>query len=248
LPYNKESLYAHYCSVNAPFTRPENESCNELLGFLTTLNDYAHHTLHLTSKRSNKWEIYANDLAKLFHGHLITFPKHESKEVYQNLINGRKVLIVGLNTDIDDILSQLKEEYPRTAFFRGKEKLWPHNKNWQFLQISYNQPRVELVQLMAAGIYQFWRYWLRDRKHFETELKEAAQDSSYPLSLRSNASFMFVVLCIGLGTAVCIFLTENTYFRLKNYKIRQRVQIAYRNSISQIRRSIACLRMLGLAM
>jgi len=112
-------------------------------------------------------------------------------------------------------------KFKKTTFFRGKENYWSHTKKWVFPRITYSYPRHELVQLMASGIYQFWKYWLRDRKFIETQLKNENLAEPEPLALSSKVSFMYIVLIIGLLMAGTIFLTEHVHFRIKGFNLRQ---------------------------
>jgi len=197
----------------------------------------------------NRMDAYHNALGTMLSNHLSTFPSNESAEVYRNLASGRKILIAGLNSEIDAILPELKAKYPTTTFFRGKENLWSHMKNWQFLKITYSQLQAELIQLMTGGIYQFWKYWLRDRKYFESKLKESRDSPEpIPLSLRSSVSFMFVILLIGLVSASIAFLVESVYFDLVKLDIRQRVEILWRDFKNIFGNAVARLRVLGQTM
>jgi len=62
---------------------------------------------------------------------------------------------------------------------------------------------------MTHGIYQFWKYWLRDRQYIESHLKEESTKPPEALSLSSNVFFVFVVLVIGLVTSTSAFTIEN---------------------------------------
>jgi len=65
--------------------------------------------------------------------------------------------IAGYNAEIDEVLAELKSEFKGITFFRGKENLWSHNRNWEFAKITYGQPEIELIRLMSTGIYHFWK-------------------------------------------------------------------------------------------
>ena len=61
--------------------------------------------------------------------------------------------------------------------------------------MSYSQSHFELVQLMSSGIYEFWKYWVRDRKYYEAKvIEENSSASPEPLSLMSNVFFVFIIL------------------------------------------------------
>jgi len=128
------------------------------------------------------------------------------------------------------IISGRSIEHRKKTIFRGKEQLWQHTKNWKFLKISYSQPKSELVRLMTSGIYQFWKYWLRDRQYLESKLREESRDSPDPLSLRYNISFIFVILIIGILMASSIFLAEHAYYVLTlKYGSHQYFRLGWRN-------------------
>jgi len=204
-------------------------------GYMTELFEYAMDSItYNILRKQTKLNIQNEQYAVFFAEQLIAFPNNESQEVYMNLASGNKMMIAGLNSELDKMLSKLKPEYPRTTFFRGKEKFWPHTKSWKFLKISYSQPRTQLIQLMNSGIYQFWKYWLRDRTFLESKRKTDAHDSPDPLSLRSCASFMFIVLSIGLVTAAPLFLAEHAYCRLTKYSIRHRVKFVKINPAERL--------------
>jgi len=65
-----------------------------------------------------------------------------------------------------------------------------------------------LVRLMASGIYQFWKYWLRDRKYIESKLRTESTALPDPLTLRSNVAFVFVIPIIGLSASVAALCME----------------------------------------
>jgi len=114
----------------------------------------------------------------------------------------------------------------------GKENLWPHIKSWAFERFSYNQLPIELVQLMASGIYQFWKFWIRDRPYIVSQLKEEANASPERLSLTSNLSFVFVVLIIGLLTSLTAFITESLNNELKKYNLSDMLGTGIRCSVN----------------
>jgi len=158
-------------------------------------------------------------------------PKNESKKLYQRKMNGEKIALVGLNTEIDEWLPELETVFKRIPLFRGKEQLWPHTKNWEFIPEQYhkNTPeQIELIQLIASGIYQFWKYWLRDRNYLESKLK---LDLNPPvveaLSLSSSVTFVYVILVFGLFSATMSFFVEIIHVKIKHYRIRQINQIPF---------------------
>jgi len=143
---------------------------------------------------------------------LLTYPKNESKEVFAKLSSGRKFAYIGLNTEINEIMTELKTEFRTIKFFRRKENLWSHIKNWQFLKYSYSQPKIELVRLMSSGIYRFWKYWIRDRKYIEFKLREEQSSTPKTLSISSNLGFVFVPLSFGLITSSMVHLLERVHY------------------------------------
>jgi len=150
--------------------------------------------------------------------------------VFDVLVAGGKTAIGGYNTEIDEMLTELKAVYTKTTFFRGKENIAADNKFWSFSEITYSQPYIELVQLMAAGIYQFWRYWIRDRKLYLQTMKEETTPPQ-PLSIRSSTCFIFIILTLGLVVSVAIFLSEFVPRVIRTHSIRQRLNAAWQNSI-----------------
>jgi len=143
---------------------------------------------------------------------ILSFPTNESSAVFNKLISKeRNVAIAGSNSEIDELLLDFRSEFPGHRVFRGKEKRWSHQAHWTFLRISFSQPQFELVLLMERGVYQFWKYWLRDRKYLESKLKDEHKASPEPLTLSSNATFVFVMLIIGLLISVGSFFGEILY-------------------------------------
>jgi len=78
---------------------------------------------------------------------------------------------------------------------------------------------------MATGVYQFWKYWLRDRKYIEANLKAESNSSPNPLSLSSNAAFVFVILIIGLISAAFVFSVEHGVYFYKKYGTCQKLHL-----------------------
>jgi len=161
------------------------------------------------------------------------FPRSESKEVFSRFVkNGGEVTIVGLHSEIDEMLLKLNEEFKGTRFFKGKENLWSHSKVWLFPTLSYDQEHHDLTRIVTCGIYQFWKYWLRDRKFIEFKVRDEDLASPEPLSLHSNVAFMFVILILGLSTSAIYFLSENLYHAFKRCVLRLQLdRIFYRLKI-----------------
>jgi len=130
------------------------------------------------------------------------FPRNESSLMLRKLAKGGKAAVIGLNSEIDEFLSTVTPEFQRITIFRGKENLWNHNKNWKFSTASYSQPRAELVQLMATGIYQFWKYWLHDSRYIVSRQKFEENANPLAISMSSNVTFVFVILVFGLAIAL----------------------------------------------
>jgi len=152
----------------------------------------------------------------VFTKRVYVFPPNESGIVNSEVTSDKKISIAGLNTEIDAILAQLTAEYPRTTFFRGKENLWSAMKHWMLQKGYTNQCRERLISFVMSGIYQFWKYWLRDRKYIESEL-QLLNPLPIPLSLRSNIFIVFVILPFGLLIAAIGFTVEN----LRRFKLRK---------------------------
>jgi len=225
VPGMNEDLYWHVCSVADEYLVMENKSCNHMMQ-LIPLGEYILKSAHYLEN---------NQHVKKFENHTLAFPRNESKIVLNMLISGQKVSIVGLNTAIDEILTEMRALYKNTRFFRGKENLWSHTKNWIFQRYSYNQPQTELVQLMTTGIYQFWKYWLRDRRYTAAKLRlEVIASSPQPLSLSSNVAFIFVILCLGLGMSIPVFMAKFLHLVLKRHNFQDSIQFVLMSSIVKL--------------
>jgi len=74
---------------------------------------------------------------------------------------------------------------------------------------------------MASGIYQFWKYWLRDRKFIETKLRSENLAEPELLTLSSNVSFVYVIFIIVLVLVSNVVFRRMCIFRIKKYSIRQ---------------------------
>jgi len=203
--------------------QPELTSCAQLSFFPIT----AFGQLILKSDSERNTPNATIQYLPIFQNMTSEFPKNESEGIYNELISGSKVAIAGLNTEIDEILSELLSKFKGTTFFQGKEHYWLHTKKWEFPRITYSQPYRELVQLMAGGIYQFWKYWIRDRKFIEAQLKDENLAEPEPLSLSSKVSFMYVVLIFGLIMAGTVFLVENVNFESRKYNLKHKFTLAY---------------------
>jgi len=211
VPEIGEKQYWETCAeeyVTARPGTPINIFCNKVLFFLTPLGRYSIQNCGYAEN---------NTILEMFTTQLIGFPKNESNHVFQNVIGGGKLAIAGLNTEIDELMFELKAKFDKIKVFRGKDNLWSHTQYWLFTKVSYCQPRTELVQLQSSGIYQFWKYWIQDRKFNELTLKEEAKATPQPLSLNSNMSFTFVILITGLISAAKLCLIEIIYVEFRKY-------------------------------
>jgi len=179
------------------------------------------------------------NIAEIFNDTAFVFSRNESQKVFEKLVSGHKIVVAGYNSEMDEILTVLRSGYPRVRFFRGKENLWSHNKNWLFPKISYSQPRAELVQLMASGIYQFWRYWLRDRTPMEFKLTYEDTVMPEPLSLNSNVAFVFVILILGVGMGLCGFLAEMVYHGFSRVRLIDRRVVCRKRFWSKYFRAVS---------
>jgi len=124
------------------------------------------------------------------------------------MVSGQKLAIIGYNVEIDAFISEMRVEFKSVRIFKGKENLRAQNREWIFPKVYYGQPQIEMVRLMTSGIYQFWKYWLHDRKYIETQLKENSAVQPQPLSLSSNLAFVFIILVFGLGTSFVLLNFE----------------------------------------
>jgi len=214
VPELYEDNYWEVSKYRARLSEPEKTDYDRQLVIFTSLG--------LTVVQTELY-VFHNTLIENFMKHLHAFAKNESKQVFDKLTSGGKAAIVGLNREIDEILFEISVLFPGIRFFRGQDNLWPQNQNWLFTKISYSQTKTELVQLMSSGIYQFWKYWIRDRKVVEAKLKEEATAFPGPLALKSNVSFTFVLLIFGFLIASSVFVAE-----IFCYGIRKYVQLRYR--------------------
>jgi len=211
---NKEQDYWMLCAKSCPeFT------LHTPIGyyvFLFNLVGYASNTTFTT-----QIEMFKN---------LRVVPRNDSKSLYQRMKSGEKIALVGLNTEIDEWLPELETEFNRISLFRGREQLWVHTKIWKFykeLHYKNNQRQIELIRLISSGIYQFWKYWLRDRKYIELKLKHDLNDVVEALSLSSCVTFVYVVLVFGLLGATTGFFVEIIHSAAKNSPIRQTNQMPW---------------------
>jgi len=92
-----------------------------------------------------------------------------------------------------------------------------------FKKISYSQTQLELIRLIASGIYQFWKYWLRDRQPILSKLKFESRAEPNALSLTTSVSFVLVVLLLGLGSSVLTLLAELVYCGIQKFQTSSRV-------------------------
>jgi len=221
LPNSDELHFWMDCADSLKFFTKENLTCNE--GFIH-LSTFGFYILKNDKNRMNP----AGESTK----NLSLLPRNESQQVFEQLVKGTKIAIAGSNTEIDEVLLDLKNDYKGTTLFRSIENLWPHNKHWMFSKISYSQSHFELTQLMASGIYNYWKYWLRDRTYLEAKLRK--DDSPVPLSLRSNVFFVFVILIIGLSATTFTFVLETLIHKFKKYHVRVRLKLFCRGSFNTL--------------
>jgi len=90
---------------------------------------------------------------------------------------------------------------------------------------------------MAAGIYQFWKYWLRDRKYIVLKLKVEQNAKPVAISMISNVDFTFVILILGLGLSLILFMIMIEYYQFIRYlkqKLRKVMLFKFINSVIQI--------------
>jgi len=198
-----------------------NSSCNEYLNTHSIFGQQAgqfYQYENFSGLEQNVFDEFTNSIA--------AFLRSERHGVFRELANGGKVAIAGLNTEIDEILMEFKKDFKSVTLFRGKENLWSHNKHWSFKWLTYSrvQSKIELVRLINAGIYQFWKYWLRDRKYIVSELK-LVDPPPEPLSLGSNVFFVFVILIIGLVTSALVSLLEVFINQIVMYVVKSKPSV-----------------------
>jgi len=221
VPYTRDNQYWN------SFRECEYYNCSELLYAYSLFGSYIMFNMHYYILKRN------DIMMKLFFGKIFAFSRNESNRVARKLINDAKMVVVGYNEEIDEILVEMRSTF-KGHFFRGKENLWSHNKNWYFYKISYSQPRAELVQLMSSGIYQFWKYWLRDRNYIESQLKTESTAPPEPLSLSSNVAFVFIILIIGLGISILGFLFEVGLYKFIDSDIYSKFKTTRSNIIDWV--------------
>jgi len=213
VPVMSESEYWKLCSHFADYIIEKNTTCT------AQFNAQSHFVKYVKwSRIYGVGQIKNDTVLDLLDNSILVFPKNESSEVFRKLISSKKMALAGYSSEIDTVMVQGKAQVEKN--FRGKKNLWPHNKMWRFPKITYCQPQIELVELMTTGIYQFWKYWIRDRKYIESKLKDESSDQLKPLSLNSNIPLVFVILTFGLGVSLFVLTVENIRNRLSKYTIR----------------------------
>jgi len=191
-----------------------NESCFEILKEYSAFGSRVAQFSASVKVWNNHDEInYTN----LFARNVLAFPANESSRVTNEVMSGAKVAMVGLNSEIDEIIAPMALHNPSVTFFRGKDNLWSYMKNWVFVKSSYSQTRQVLIRFMNHGIYSFWKYWLRDRKYIVSKLKMENRPP-IPLSLGSNVFFVFVIIALGFIAAVLVLLFEYLIHKFPEYK------------------------------
>jgi len=214
VPYTEENDYWQRCASRVH--KVTKKRCSDVNLYYSTFGIIAVNT-HIMPEHMR--------ISSIEEKNLRAFSRNDSLEVYTKLLNrSEKVVIVGLNTEIDETLKDLNIKLENDRFFRGKENIWPQIKMWEFPMISYSQARDELVRLMGSGIYQFWKYWNRDRYYILMKLKhKISSESPNTISLSSNAAFVLVILCLGLATSVMFHVAENTYYYYYKYSCQTQV-------------------------
>jgi len=211
MSHTEDKLYWELCNQYAADWAKINITCKKELSVISPLvKQKIRHLNHLDN----------NTIAHLFDKQLQVISRNESNGVLTEFINGGKMAIAGSNTEINEILMEVRKKYKGLSVFRGKETLWSHHKDWQLPKISYSQPMIELTQMTTSGIYQFWKYWLRDRQYKEAKLRDENLASPHPLSLSSNVFFIFVILIIGLVASVISSLLEHTVYLIGKYGVQ----------------------------
>jgi len=120
------------------------------------------------------------------------------------------VAVAGLNYELDELFEEFQSEFIEIRATRGRDNIFPHFKNWQFHKYSYNHARAELILFVSRGIYQFWKYWFRDRKYVESKLLYESTVQPEALTRSTNVAFIFVVLVFGQVVSVSVFTAENS--------------------------------------
>jgi len=217
MPQIYEEYYWNRCSVEGPVLLAKNWSCKSEFFHLNPFVTYV-----------SRLSQYNNDnasLPKQLYRSSSIFPINESMETFKMSVGRNKVALAGYNSEMNEIMSELRTIFKGVRFFRGKDNLWPHNKYWLFRKFNYNQPKTELVQLMASGIYHFWKYWLRDRKFSVSKLKEKHTALPHPLSLGSNLAFVFIIYVLGLAVSSTALLVENLFIVMHKHAILRRITV-----------------------
>jgi hypothetical protein len=211
---HEDAHYWLYCNGSKNLLA-RNTTCNKALSDHALFGKYAQGIMKL--EFSDRQSLVDINIPQ----EIEAFPRKESKEVFSHFVmNGREVAIVGLHSEIEEMLLKLNTDFKGTRFFKGKENLWSHKKVWLFPTLSYDQEHHDLTRMVIGGIYQVWKYWLRDRKFLEFKVKDEDLASPEPLSLHSNVAFMFVILILGLSTSAIYFLSENLYHAFKRCGFR----------------------------
>jgi len=115
-PFDQAS-YWDFCAGGASIYASRNESCNyELL--------YSSAFTSLHQEMADGREKIRSMPGIIYRQRVRVFPRNESKEIYFRMSNNsEKVVIAGLNTEIDEIMRELKTDYPEIMVFRGKDNL-----------------------------------------------------------------------------------------------------------------------------
>jgi len=88
---------------------------------------------------------------------------------------------------------------------------------------------------MSSGIYQFWKYWLRDRNYIESQRRVESTALPEPLTLSSNVAFVFVILILGLASSVLGFCLEIASYKFNEHDIRRKIKTNWSNIMGWIR-------------
>jgi len=173
----------------------------------TTQNSVSHQDTSITKFKNRYTEILAN---------IYAFPMCKMSEIIHHLTTGTKFAFASRTSEIDHFLGVFRQKETDITFFKGKDNFLSQPNHWRFSRIPHSQPYFRLVQLIASGIYDHWKYWLRERKGLKDSISDYLRGTEpVALSRKSNVFFVFYLLPFGYMISLIVLFTELLYLIIK---------------------------------